>query len=64
MVLLPEPNDVRLILTPSMPHGLGAALGEPHQRHSGVITARLRVTGHLLQACYGSFVMDARSPAA
>ena len=51
-------NHVHLILTASTPLGLGAALGETHRRYSGVINARLRVTGHLFQACCGSVTMD------
>jgi putative transposase len=52
------PNHVHLILTPATPEGLGRALGETHRRYSGVINARLRVTGHLFQSRYGSVVMD------
>ena len=39
------PNHVHMILTPSTPQGLGLALGESRRRYSGVINARLRVTG-------------------
>jgi putative transposase len=52
------PNHVHLILTPATPEGLGRALGETHRRYSSVINARLRVTGHLFQARYGSLAMD------
>jgi len=52
------PNHVHLILVPSTPSGLGRALGETHRRYSAVINARLRVTGHLFQARFGSVVMD------
>jgi len=52
------PNHVHLILTPATAEGLGRALGETHRRYSGVINARLRVTGHLFQSRYGSVVMD------
>ena len=52
------PNHVHLILTPSNPRGLGLALGETHRRYSSVVNARLRVTGHLFQARYGSVAMD------
>ena len=52
------PNHVHLILAPSSPRGLGLALGETHRRYSSVINARLRVTGHLFQARYGSVAMD------
>ena len=52
------PNHVHLILTPSTPQGLGAALGETNRHYSGVINARLRVAGHLVQACYGFVTMD------
>jgi putative transposase len=52
------PNHVHLILTPSTPQGLARALGETHRRYSGVVNARLRVTGHLFQSRYGSVAMD------
>ena len=52
------PNYVHLILVPSSAEGLGRALGETHRRYSAAINARLRVTGHLFQARYGSAVMD------
>ena len=52
------PNHVHLILTPSTPQGLGAALGETHRRYGSVINARLHVAGHLVQACYGFVTMD------
>ncbi|WP_294535739.1 transposase [uncultured Rhodoblastus sp.] len=52
------PNHVHMILTPSAPQGLGLAIGETHRRYSGVINARLLVTGHLFQSRFGSVVMD------
>ena len=52
------PNHVHLILVPDGPESLARALGETHRRYSGVVNARLRVTGHLFQARFGSVVMD------
>jgi putative transposase len=52
------PNHVHLILVPAHAAGLARALGETHRRYSAAINARLRVTGHLFQARYGSVVMD------
>jgi putative transposase len=52
------PNHVHLILVPDRAEALGRALGETHRRYSGVINARLRVTGHLFQSRYGSTAMD------
>jgi len=52
------PNHVHLILVPDREPSLGRALGETHRRYSGVINARLRVTGHLFQSRYGSAAMD------
>ena len=52
------PNHVHLILVPDSAAALGRALGETHRRYSAAINARLRVTGHLFQARYGSAAMD------
>ncbi|HLW93147.1 MAG TPA: transposase [Roseiarcus sp.] len=52
------PNHVHLILVPTRAEAMGRALGEAHRRYSAAINARLRVTGHLFQARYGSAAMD------
>jgi hypothetical protein len=52
------PNHVHLILVPDREQALGRALGETHRRYSTAINARLRVTGHLFQARFGSAAMD------
>ena len=52
------PNHVHLVLVPDREEGLGRALGETHRRYSTAINARLRVTGHLFQARFGSAAMD------
>ncbi len=52
------PNHVHLILVPDREEALGRALGEAHRRYSSTINARLRVTGHLFQARFGSVAMD------
>jgi len=52
------PNHVHLILVPETEAALGRAIGETHRRYSATINARLRVTGHLFQARYGSVAMD------
>jgi putative transposase len=53
-----RPNHVHLVLVPDREEGLGRALGETHRRYSTAINARLRVTGHLFQARFGSAAMD------
>ena len=52
------PNHVHLVLVPDREQALGRALGETHRRFSSTINARLRVTGHLFQARFGSVAMD------
>ena len=52
------PNHVHLILVPDSATALGRAIGETHRRYSATLNARLRVTGHLFQARYGSAAMD------
>ena len=52
------PNHVHLILVPGREAALGRALGETHRRYASTINARLRVTGHLFQARFGSVAMD------
>jgi putative transposase len=52
------PNHIHLILVPDRAEALGRALGETHRRYSSTINARLRVTGHLFQARFGSVAMD------
>jgi len=43
---------------PDREEALGRTLGERRRRYSSTINARLRVTGHLLQARFGSVAMD------
>ena len=52
------PNHVHLVLVPDREEALGRALGERRRRCSSTINARLRVTGHLFQARFGSVAMD------
>jgi putative transposase len=52
------PNHVHLILVPDREESLGRALGETHRRFATAINARLRVSGHLFQARFGSAAMD------
>jgi len=52
------PNHVHIILVPDRGDGLARAVGETHRRYSSVINARLRVSGHLFQARFGSVAMD------
>ena len=52
------PNHVHLILTPSTPDGLRAALGETHRRYTRHINLREGWRGHLWQERFHSFVMD------
>ena len=52
------PNHVHLILVPSHPDGLRAALGEAHRRYSRRINRRQDWQGHLWQERFHSFPMD------
>jgi putative transposase len=52
------PNHVHLILTPTTEDGLSRAVGEAHRRYTAFVNARARVTGHLFQSRFASFVMD------
>ena len=52
------PNHVHLILVPDREQALGRALGERRRRYRSTINARLRVTGHLFQARFGSVATD------
>ena len=52
------PNHVHLILFPDQNEALGRALGERRRRYSSTINARLRGTGHIFQARFGSVAMD------
>ena len=49
------PNHVHLILVPSHPDGLRAALGEAHRRYSRRINRRQDWQGHLWQERFRSF---------
>jgi putative transposase len=53
------PNHVHLILTPSDPDGLRAALGEAHRRYSRRINEAHGWTGYLWQGRFASYPMDA-----
>jgi putative transposase len=52
------PNHVHLILTPSDPDGLRAALGEAHRRYSSRVNRREGWTGYLWQGRFASVAMD------
>ncbi len=54
------PNHVHLILTPSNPDGLRAALGETHRRYTQRINKREDWRGYLWQGRFHSFPMDDR----
>ncbi len=60
--LLPDAQARYLILVPDRAEALGRALGEGRRRYSSTINARLRVTGHLFQARFGSVAMDEEAP--
>jgi len=52
------PNHVHLILVPSHPDGLRAALGETHRRYTRHVNLREDWRGHLWQSRFASFPMD------
>jgi putative transposase len=52
------PNHVHLILVPSNPDGLRAALGETHRRYTRQVNAREGWRGYLWQGRFASFPMD------
>ncbi|GAA0315862.1 transposase [Sphingomonas oligophenolica] len=52
------PNHVHLILVPSDPDGLRAALAEAHRRYSRGINAAHGWTGYLWQGRFASYPMD------
>jgi putative transposase len=52
------PNHVHLILVPSHPDGLRAALGEAHRRYTRRINRRQDWSGHLWQERFHSFPLD------
>ena len=52
------PNHVHLILTPSQPDGLRAALAEAHRRYSRRINIAKGWTGYLWQGRFASYPMD------
>ena len=54
------PNHVHLILVPSEPDGLRAALAEAHRRYSSMINKREGWTGYLWQGRFASAPMDER----
>jgi putative transposase len=52
------PTHVHLILVPSDPDGLRAALAPVHRRYAGLINARRRRRGHFWQGRFGAVVLD------
>ncbi len=52
------PNHVHLILVPSHPDGLRAALGEAHRRYTRRVNRREGWRGHLWQERFHSFPLD------
>jgi putative transposase len=52
------PSHVHLILVPSDPDGLRAALGETHRRYSRQVSAREGQAGYLWRGRFASFPMD------
>ena len=52
------PNHVHLILVPSHPDGLRAALGETHRRYTRHVNQREDWRGHLWQSRFASFPID------
>jgi putative transposase len=52
------PNHLHLILNPSDPDGLRAALAEAHRRYSRRINAAHGWTGYLFQGRFASYPMD------
>jgi putative transposase len=52
------PNHVHLILVPSTPDGLRAALGEAHRRYTRRVNLREGWRGYLWQGRFASFAMD------
>ena len=52
------PNHVHLILVPSSPEGLRAALGEAHRRYTWQVNRREGWRGYLWQGRFHSFVID------
>ena len=52
------PNHVHLVLIPSSPDGLRAALAEAHRRYTRAVNAREGWTGYLWQGRFSSAPMD------
>jgi len=52
------PNHVHLVLVPSDPDGLRAALSEAHRRYTRLINERKGWTGYLWQGRFASVAMD------
>lgn len=52
------PNHVHLILTPSTPDGLRAALADAHRRYSRRVNFAHGWTGYLFQGRFASYPMD------
>ena len=51
-------NHVHLILVPSDPDGLRAALAEAHRRYTSAVNRRESWTGYLFQGRFASYPMD------
>ena len=56
--VLPDAEPCDLILVPSTPEGLSAAVGQVHQRYTRRINFREKWRGYLWQGRFGSFVLD------
>ena len=56
--VLPDAEPCDLILVPSTPEGLSAAVGQVHQRYTRRINFREKWRGYLWQRRFGSFVLD------
>lgn len=52
------PNHIHLVLIPSDPAGLTAAMANTHQKYAWLINRRQGWTGHLWQQRYYSFPLD------
>ena len=52
------PNHVHLILVPDQAPALRLALGEAHQRYTGLVNRRRGWVGHLWQGCFAACALD------
>jgi REP element-mobilizing transposase RayT len=56
------PNHVHLVLAPATADGLARAIGEMHRQYTGVVSTRMRWTGHLTQGRFSSVALDEEHP--